>query len=112
MKREDARSQKPSNKSTSRIRRASARLAADASRAFQPVVSIAPTAAVTGSDIVNTILVFWNGSENNPAVLGAWKDTNYLQGDGGGQWKNRADGHGGHRAATMTLTILASPYRP
>src|SRR6266571_8649289 len=86
MKREDARSQKPSNKSTSRIRRASARLAADASRAFQPVVSIAPTAAVTGSDIVNKILVFWNGSENNPAVLAAWKDTNYLQGDGGGQW--------------------------
>ena len=50
------------------------------------MVSIAPTAAVTGSDIVNKILVFCNGSENNPAVLGAWKDTNYLQGDGGGQW--------------------------
>src|SRR2546428_3113028 len=38
---------------------------------------------------ISTILVFWNGSENNPAVLAAWKDTNYLQGDGGGQAYSR-----------------------
>jgi len=35
---------------------------------------------------VSTILVFWNGSENNPDSLAPWKDSNYLQGVGGGQW--------------------------
>jgi len=35
---------------------------------------------------ISTILVFWNGSEKNPAALAPWKDSNYLQGDGGGQY--------------------------
>src|SRR5213593_4304496 len=35
---------------------------------------------------VSTILVFWNGSENNPDALVPAADTNYVQGSGNGQW--------------------------
>jgi len=36
---------------------------------------------------ISTILVFWNGSENNPAAIATGgEDIGYLQGDGGGQW--------------------------
>src|SRR5437867_10612883 len=35
---------------------------------------------------VSTILVFWNGSENNPAALVPAADSNYVQGAGGDQW--------------------------
>ena len=35
---------------------------------------------------VSTIVVFWNGSENNPATLAPWKDSGYVQDLGGGRW--------------------------
>ena len=54
---------------------------------------------------ISTILVFWNGSENNPAVLGAWKDTNYLQGDGGGQAYSR-------RIEPMGMAAIARYHDP
>ena len=35
---------------------------------------------------ISTILVFWNGSENNPDALVPAADSNYVQGSGNGQW--------------------------
>ena len=35
---------------------------------------------------VSTILVFWNGSGNNPDALVPAADSNYVQGNGNGQW--------------------------
>ena len=35
---------------------------------------------------VSTILEFWNGSENNPDALVPAADSNYVQGNGNGQW--------------------------
>lgn len=35
---------------------------------------------------VSTILVFWNGSEQNPAAIAPMEDRNYLQGLGGDQY--------------------------
>ena len=35
---------------------------------------------------ISTILVFWNGSENNPDALVPAADSNYVQGAGGDQW--------------------------
>jgi len=34
---------------------------------------------------ISTILVFWNGSENNPAAIAPWEDSLRDQGIGGGQ---------------------------
>ena len=35
---------------------------------------------------VSTILVFWNGSEKDPATSAVAEDTNYVQHIGGDQW--------------------------
>ena len=35
---------------------------------------------------VSTILVFWNGSGNNPAAIAPWEDSGYVQDIGGGRW--------------------------
>src|SRR2546425_8553742 len=61
---------------------------------------------------ISTILVFWNGSENNPAVLAAWKDTNYLQGDGGGQWaySRRIEPMGMARSEEHTSELQSLAY--
>src|SRR2546425_5507102 len=34
---------------------------------------------------ISTILVFWNGSENNPAAIAPMEDRNYVQGVGSNQ---------------------------